>query len=64
MLDKYIRLDEENNYVFLNSPCPLLYSNDRSEIYEDRPHACRKYHHTYRLQMLQIFGFTILDAAV
>jgi uncharacterized protein len=55
---KYLRVDEDNDYVLKSSPCPFLDSENYCVVYEDRPKACREYPHTDRKKMVQIMDLT------
>ena len=48
VVSTYLRIDEDNDYVFKNMPCPFLEADNYCSIYEDRPKACREYPHTDR----------------
>jgi len=54
LVEKYMRLDEDGDYVFTSSPCPFLLPDNYCSVYEARPKACREYPHTDRKKMLQI----------
>jgi len=56
---KYLRLDEDNDYVFKSMPCPFLDADNYCKIYENRPRACRDYPHTDRRRMQQILDITL-----
>lgn len=43
LVEKYLRLDEDSDYVVKHSPCPFLDSDNTCSIYEDRPSDCRRY---------------------
>lgn len=43
---KYLYIDEDGDYVLQQTPCPFLQEDNRCEVYEDRPRACRDYPHT------------------
>lgn len=45
-IDTYMRLDEDNDYVFQNMPCPFLLEDNYCMVYSSRPKACRDYPHT------------------
>ena len=45
-VQKYLFVDEDDDFVLQNSPCPFLRPDNRCRIYEDRPRACRDYPHT------------------
>ncbi len=46
--DKYVKPDEDMDMVMNQSPCPFLQEDDNNkcQIYEYRPKACREYPHT------------------
>lgn len=56
---KYLRLDEDQDYVFRTMPCPFLGENNYCKIYENRPRACRDYPHTDRRRMQQVLSITL-----
>ncbi len=56
--EKYLRVDEDNDYVLKSSPCPFLDEDNYCKVYEDRPKACREYPHTNRKKMVQIMDLT------
>ncbi len=45
-IQKYLRIDEDDDYVFQTLPCPFLGADKACMIYEARPKACRQYPHT------------------
>lgn len=57
-IEKYLRIDEDKDYVLQSSPCPFLDSDNYCKVYEDRPKACREYPHTNRKKMVQIMELT------
>ena len=63
VVSTYLRIDEDNDYVFKNMPCPFLEADNYCSIYEDRPKACREYPHTDRKKFFQIHSLTIKNAA-
>lgn len=46
MIDQYLRIDEDGDYVVKHSPCPFLGADNYCSIYEARPGDCRKYPYT------------------
>ncbi len=58
VVEKHIRIDDENDYVFRETPCPFLMEDYCCSVYEDRPKACREYPHTDRNKMFQILSLT------
>jgi Fe-S-cluster containining protein len=57
-IEKYLRIDEDKDYVLQSSPCPFLDQDNYCKVYEDRPKACREYPHTNRKKMVQIMELT------
>ena len=41
--EKYLRIDEDNDYVLKTLPCPFLSSDNNCNIYSIRPKACKDY---------------------
>jgi Fe-S-cluster containining protein len=60
---KYLRLDEDGDYIFKQMPCPFLNNDNLCQIYENRPRACREYPHTDRRRMHQILDVTLKNAS-
>ncbi|MCY7409600.1 MAG: YkgJ family cysteine cluster protein [Chitinophagales bacterium] len=56
--EKYLRIDEDGDYVFKKMPCPFLGSDNYCGVYEDRPSACRNYPHTQQRNILQKLSIT------
>jgi hypothetical protein len=63
-VEKYLRIDEDNDYVLKSSPCPFLDADNYCTVYEDRPKACREYPHTNRKKMVQIMDLTYKNTQV
>ena len=63
-VEKYLRIDEDNDYVLKSSPCPFLGSDNYCSVYDDRPRACREYPHTDRKKMVQILDLTYRNTFV
>lgn len=57
-IEKYLRIDEDKDYVLKSSPCPFLGDDNYCSVYDDRPKACREYPHTNRKKMVQIMELT------
>jgi len=58
LIEKYLRVDEDRDYVLKMSPCPFLQADNHCSVYDDRPKACREYPHTNRKKMVQIMDLT------
>jgi len=63
-IEKYLRIDEDNDYVLKSSPCPFLDSENYCTVYHHRPKACREYPHTDRKKMVQITDLTYRNTLV
>ena len=61
---KYLRVDEDNDYVLQSSPCPFLSKDNYCAVYEHRPKACKEYPHTHRKNMIQILNLTYKNTLV
>lgn len=59
---QYLRLDEENDYVVKQSPCPFLGADNYCSIYEDRPSDCRRYPYTDEDVLLKRIPLTLKNA--
>jgi len=57
-IQQYLRMDDENDFVLQQSPCSFLGPDNKCDIYEYRPLACREYPHTDRKNMFQILPLT------
>jgi uncharacterized protein len=63
-IEKYLRIDEDQDYVLQTAPCPFLGEDNYCSIYESRPNACREYPHTDRKKMHQILALTYNNTLV
>lgn len=63
-IQRYLKMDEENDYVLQSSPCSFLDDDNTCSIYEFRPLACREYPHTDRKNMFQILDLTLKNTLV
>ncbi len=55
---KYLKIDEDGDYIFREMPCPFLNKDHYCRVYQVRPKACREYPHTNRKKMHQILDIT------
>jgi hypothetical protein len=46
LIDQYLRLDEDGDYVTRSSPCPFLGADNFCTIYEHRPSDCERFPYT------------------
>ncbi|NOT74199.1 MAG: YkgJ family cysteine cluster protein [Cyclobacteriaceae bacterium] len=63
-VEKYLKIDQDKDYVLISSPCPFLGSDNYCSVYEDRPKACREYPHTDRKKVVQIMELTSKNTMV
>lgn len=63
VVNQYLRIDEDGDYVFKEMPCPFLMDDNYCVIYENRPKACREYPHTDRKKFSQIYKLTVTNAS-
>jgi Fe-S-cluster containining protein len=45
-IEKYLRIDEDGDYVLQSTPCSFLGEDNRCSIYEDRPSDCARFPYT------------------
>lgn len=57
-IDQYLYMDEDNDWILKNLPCPFLDNENYCLIYEVRPKACKEYPHTDRKKFYQINKLT------
>ncbi|MBS1651973.1 MAG: YkgJ family cysteine cluster protein [Bacteroidetes bacterium] len=62
--EKYLKIDEDNDYVLKESPCAFLNADNTCSVYNDRPNACREYPHTNRKNINQILNLTYHNTLV
>jgi uncharacterized protein len=63
-IDRYLKVDEEHDYVLKEAPCTFLDGENYCSIYDARPVACREYPHTDRKKMAQILDLTMRNTLV
>jgi len=63
-IEEYLYVDDEGDYVFKQTPCPFLLSDNYCMVYESRPKACREYPHTDRKRFYQILDLTLKNTEV
>ncbi|MFM7672516.1 MAG: YkgJ family cysteine cluster protein [Bacteroidota bacterium] len=45
-IERYLKVDDEGDYVTRTTPCPLLGADNHCSIYADRPSDCRRFPYT------------------
>jgi len=63
-IEKYLRFDEDNDYVLQQVPCAFLGADNYCSIYEVRPKACREFPHTDRKKFHKISHLTLKNVAI
>ncbi len=63
-VETYLRLDEDNDYVVKQSPCPFLDNDNTCKIYDDRPSDCRRYPYTDEDVLIKRVSLTLKNATV
>ncbi len=63
-ITKYLKIDEDNDYVLQSVPCPFLGTDNYCSVYEHRPKACREYPHTDRKKFYQINHLTLKNTLI
>ncbi len=61
-IDRYLRIDEDNDYVLKQTPCIFLDEQNYCSIYSIKPKACGDYPHTNRKNMKEISHLTFQNA--
>lgn len=62
--EKYLRIDEDKDYVFRQMPCLFLGNDNYCSVYTDRPNACREFPHTQQRNILQKLKITYLNTTI
>lgn len=63
-VEQYLRVDEDNDYVLQQLPCPFLGADNFCSIYDVRPKACAEFPHTNRKDFHKISHLTIKNVAI
>ena len=61
---KYLKVDEEKDFVLQQVPCTFLEDDNKCSIYQVRPKACLEYPHTNRRKQYQILKLTQKNLAI
>jgi hypothetical protein len=63
-VETYLKLDEDNDYVLQQKPCPFLAQDNTCNIYDDRPGDCRRYPYTDEDVIIKRVPLTLKNATV
>ena len=61
---QYLRIDEDNDFVYKGAPCPFLADDNYCLIYDVRPKACSEYPHTNRKSFHQLNKITLANTEI
>ena len=64
MIDQYLTLDEDNDYVLKQSPCVFLNTDNTCQIYDVRPSDCARYPYTDEDVLLKRKQITLANTQV
>jgi Fe-S-cluster containining protein len=64
VVEKYMHLDEDQDYVMNCSPCPFLMGDNYCSVYDSRPLACKGYPHTDQNKMYKILDLTLKNTSI
>ncbi len=62
--EKFLHIDEDDDYVLNSAPCTFLGSDNYCSVYEARPDACRQYPHTKRRKFHQVLSLTLKNTFI
>jgi Fe-S-cluster containining protein len=62
--EKYLKIDEDGDYVLKSAPCPFLDAKNLCTVYSHRPQACRGYPHTDEKVFRKVIDITKKNTAV
>ncbi|MEM7040093.1 MAG: YkgJ family cysteine cluster protein, partial [Bacteroidota bacterium] len=57
-VEKYLYVDEDDDFVLQQTPCPFLLPDNKCRIYDIAPRACRDYPHTGKRKFHLHIGIT------
>lgn len=63
-IEKYLRIDEDKDYVLQKVSCEFLEDDNKCFIYDVRPKACKEFPHTNRKKFNQITDLTLKNLAI
>ncbi len=63
-IEKYLEKDTDGLWMFQQTPCVFLDSDNYCLIYEVRPKACREYPHTDRKKNIQLLNLHLKNIEI
>jgi uncharacterized protein len=64
LIDTYLKLDEDNDFVLKKSPCTFLNTDNTCKIYDVRPSDCARYPYTDEDVFIKRKQLTLTNAGV
>jgi uncharacterized protein len=64
LIVKYLKLDEENDWVMKTQPCTFLNNDNTCQIYEVRPSDCARFPYTNEDVFIKRKNLTLINAGV
>ena len=64
LVQRYLKMDEDGDFVVMQSPCPFIGADNACSIYEDRPTDCRRYPYTDEDVLLKRVSLTLKNATI
>jgi Fe-S-cluster containining protein len=61
---RYLRTDEDGDWVFQKMPCPFLGEDKYCTVYDSRPGACSDYPHTHQRDIAEKLPITFLNTMI
>ena len=61
-IEKFLKLDEEGDYVVKSSPCPFLDEQNLCSIYDERPSDCARFPYTNEDVMIKRQSLTLKNS--
>lgn len=61
-IEKYLRLDDDGDYVVRSTPCPFLGVDNFCSIYEVRPSDCERFPYTNEDVILKRANITLKNS--
>ncbi len=62
-IQKYLRADEDGDYVLTTKPCPFLGADNFCSVYEHRPGDCRRFPYTDEDVLLKRQKLTLVNSS-
>jgi uncharacterized protein len=62
-IDKFLKVDEEGDYVVKSTPCPFLGTDNKCSVYEVRPSDCARFPYTDEDVIIRRKAITLKNAS-